>query len=331
MSVYQWGIIGPGSIANKFAEALAQSTRGKLAAIASRSIERGQEFAQRFGAQRVYQQYQDLMADPQIDIIYIATPHSHHFQVAKQCLEAGKHVLLEKPLTINAAQTAILIDIAREQGVLFQEALWSRFMPCFAKVKAWLQEGKIGKLHYIQSDIGFAFSDDPQHRINNRDLAGGGLLDLGIYSISISQFLLEQTPDSIQAISHLRENGIDEHTQVNMHFPGGQLSQFSCAIKAQSSNSMTLVGDKGRIHLPQYFWVGEQVQLWQDSQLVETLDFPHKANGFEYQIEESMACVAQGKLCSDWMPHQDSMAVMRVMDEVRRQIDLRYSDELEAC
>jgi predicted dehydrogenase len=329
MSVYHWGIIGPGSIANTFAEALTQSTQGKLLAIASRSPERGQEFATRFGVERVYNQYSELMADPNIDIIYIATPHSHHFQIAKQCLEAGKNVLLEKPLTINAAQTSLLIELAQSKGLLFQEALWSRFMPCFAQVKAWIQEGKIGTLQYIQSDIGFAFGGKPDHRLNNPQLAGGALLDLGVYSISISQFLLEQVPDTVRAISHLGCSGIDEHTQVNMHYPSGQLSQFSCSIKAQCTNSMTLVGDLGRIHLPEHFWVGEQAQLWCEGKLIETLKFPHAVNGFEYQIEASMACVAQGKVCSDVMSHKDSLAVMRVMDEVRRQIGLQYNDELE--
>ena len=330
MTVYHWGIIGPGSIADKFAEALVKSKQGKLSAIASRSAERGQEFAKRFGVERVYSQYAELMADPNIDIIYIATPHSHHFQIAMQCLEAGKNVLLEKPLTINASQTRVLIDLAQDKGLLFQEALWSRFMPCFAKVKSWLQEGRIGQLQYIQSDIGFAFGADPERRINNPLLAGGALLDLGVYSISISQFLLEQVPDSIQAISHLSETGIDETTQVSMHYPKGQLSQFSCGIRAKCSNTMTLVGELGRIHLPEHFWVGEQVQLWLDGKLVEKLDFPHQVNGFEHQIEESMSCVEQGKLCSDLMPHKDSLAVMRVMDEIRRQIGLRYGDELEA-
>ncbi|KXI27290.1 Gfo/Idh/MocA family protein [Paraglaciecola hydrolytica] len=330
MSIFQWGIIGPGSIANKFAEALVKSERGTLTAIASRSPERAQEFAQRFGVKQIYSQYSELMADPNIDIIYIATPHSHHFQLAKQCLEAGKNILLEKPLTINAAQTRLLIELAQDKGVLFQEALWSRFMPGFAKLKSLLQEGKIGKLQYIQSDIGFAFGPKPEHRLNNPLLAGGALLDLGVYSISLSQFLLEQVPDTIQAISHIGESGIDETTQVNMHYPDGQLSQFSCSIKAQCSNSMTLVGDKGRIHLPEHFWVGEQVQLWLDGKLVEKLNFPHQVNGFEHQIEESMSCIEQGKLCSDLMPHKDSLAVMRVMDEIRRQIGLRYGDELEA-
>lgn len=329
MTKIRWGIIGPGSIAQKFAEALLQSNQGQLYAIASRSIERANEFAHRFHVNKTYKQYSDLMNDPQVDIIYIATPHSHHYQIAKQCLEAGKPILLEKPVTINAAQTQVLTDLSKSKGLLFQEALWSRFMPCFAQIKTWLKAGRIGALQYIQSDIGFAFGDQPEHRLNNPLLGGGALLDLGVYSISISQFLLDQYPDRVQAISHLRTSGVDECTQVNMHYPGGQLSQFSCSIKAKCTNSMTLVGELGRIHLPEHFWVGEEAQLWLDGQLLETARFPHVVNGFEYQIEESMRCLTQGMICSDLMPHADSVAVMRVMDEVRRQIALKYSDALE--
>lgn len=331
MTTMKWGIIGPGGIASKFAEALMQSKQGQLYAIASRSVERATEFAKRYNVALTYNQYSDLMNDNEVDIIYIATPHSHHYQLAKQCLEAGKHILLEKPLTINAAQTKILIALAQAKGLLFQEALWSRFMPCFTQVKQWIEAGKIGTLHYIQSDIGFAFGDQAEHRLNNPLLAGGALLDLGVYSISLSLFLLDQVPDKIQAMSHLSASGIDEQTQVNMHFPKGQLSQFSCSIKAKCTNSMTLVGELGRIHLPEHFWVGEEAQLWLDGKLLETAKFPHAVNGFEYQIEESMRCVLAGQVCSEFMPHQASLAVMQVMDEVRKQIGLTYADSIENC
>jgi predicted dehydrogenase len=329
MTTINWGIIGPGSIANTFADALIQSKQGKLFAVASRSVERASEFAKRYEVSRTYNQYSDLIKDSEVQIIYIATPHSHHYQLAKQCLEAGKHLLLEKPLTINAAQTKILIELSQAKGLLFQEALWSRFMPCFAQVKKWLKQGEIGTLHYIQSDIGFAFGDQPEHRLNNPLLAGGALLDLGVYSISLSQFLLDQVPDKIQALSHLSGSGIDEQTQVNMHYPNGQLSQFSCSIQANCSNSMTLVGERGRIHLPEHFWVGQEAQLWRGGKLLETAKFPHAVNGFEYQIEESMRCVLAGEVCSEFMPHQASLAVMQIMDEVRKQIGLKYVDEIE--
>jgi predicted dehydrogenase len=330
MRTFNWGIIGPGSIAHTFAQALLKSKQGKLYAVASRSHERAQAFASEYAVATIYADYAALMADPQVDIIYIATPHSHHFELAKQCLMAGKHLLLEKPLTINAPQTACLIALAEQHNVLFQEALWSRFMPAFAKLKAWIAEDKIGAIHYIQSDIGFDFSLRDGHRLNELALAGGALLDLGVYSISLSQFLLAQNPLSIQAQANMAKTGIDNTTLVNMQYPEGQYSQFSCSITAQCSNSMRIVGQTGYIVLPRFFWVGEQIQFWQESELVETLNFPHQQNGFEYQIAESMRCAEAGLCCSPLMPHADSLAVMQTMDTIRQQLGLHYPMEIEA-
>jgi len=330
MQTFNWGIIGPGSIAHTFAQALLKCKQAKLYAVASRSHERGQAFAAVYGVSTIYADYAALMADPQVDIIYIATPHSHHFHLAKQCLMAGKHLLLEKPLTINTQQTACLIALAEHHQVLFQEALWSRFMPAFATLKAWIAEDKIGAIQYIQSDIGFDFSQREGHRLNELTLAGGALLDLGVYSISLSQFLLAQNPLSIQAQANLAENGIDNTTLVNMQYPTGQYSQFSCSIIAQCSNSMRIVGQRGQIVLPRFFWVGEHIQLWREGEQIEVLNFEHQQNGFEYQIVESMRCVEAGLVCSPFMSHGDSLAVMQTMDKIRQQLGLHYPADIEA-
>ena len=335
MQKINWGIIGPGSIAKTFADALAISDEGQLYAVASRNIERATDFAGIYGATAVYDNYQTLIDDPKVDIIYIATPQSHHYQQAKLCLQAGKALLLEKPCTINAQQMAVLVELAQDNGVFFQEALWSRFMPCFAQVKQWIAQGKIGELQYINSDIGFAFDDKPEHRLNNPDLGGGALLDLGVYSITLSQFILDEYPSAIQASAQLGSLAVHGHkldlnTQVNMCYPSGCIGQFTCTTMAQSSNSMHIVGTKGRITLPTKFWVGEKAMLYKSDELVEELSFPHKGNGFEYQIKQAMDCVKQGRPYSECMPHADSLAVMKVMDEVRQQIGLHYSERLEA-
>jgi predicted dehydrogenase len=232
-------------------------------------------------------------------------------------------------MAINSVQCEKLIALAESRNVLLQEALWSRFMPCFRAVKQWIADGRIGDLHYITSDIGFAFGDDPQHRLNNPALGGGALLDLGVYSITISQFLMGEHPVNVQAIGMVSERGVDENTLVNMAYSDGRFSQFTCTVAAQASNSMTIFGSEGHIVLPRYFWNGNKAILKRDDQVVDTLEFVHRVNGFEYQIEESMACVSAGKLCSDMMPHRDSLAVMQAMDEIRRQIGLKFSDELE--
>lgn len=330
MQKIKWGIIGPGSIAHQFAAALTASDKGELYAVASRNHDRAQAFAQQYGATHHYDSYQRLLDDPQVDFVYVATPHSHHFQTAKMCLQAGKHVLMEKPLTINARQTAELIKLAEQNRRVFQEALWSRFMPCFAKVREWIRLGEIGEVQYITSQIGFMFLDSQDHRLLNPALAGGALLDLGVYSISLSQFLLGEYPANIQATSVQYAEQVDKNTLVNMTYPSGASSQFTCTIAAQCSNAMSIHGTQGSIHLPAHFWNGNAATLSRTEQQALILKFPHAINGFEYQIEASMDCLEKGLLCADVMNHQDSLNVMRSMDEVRRQIGLTYDDSIES-
>lgn len=330
MKKYKWGIIGPGGIAQQFAEALAGSEKGVLHAVASRNKQRGEEFANRFGASVVYDNYQALTEDADIDFIYVATPHSHHLSAAKICLEAGKHVLLEKPLTVNAQQTEQLIQLSKKNNVVFQEAMWSRFMPCYSQIKQWLDQKEIGELQYITSQIGFAFSDRTDHRLLNPDLAGGAILDLGVYSISISQFLLGEYPESIQAMADMDTVNVDRNTMVNMRYPSGAISQFTCTIAGECSNQMSLHGTKGSIVIPSFFWNGTKALMLKDNQVVKELDFTHRINGFEYQIEGAMNCLEQGLLCASVMNHQDSLNVMQTMDEVRRQIGLKYDAKIES-
>lgn len=325
-----WGIIGPGGIAHQFAAALANSVQGKLYAVASRDITRSQAFADRYRAPVVFGDYDSLIADENIDVIYIATPHSHHFPYARACLQAGKHVLMEKPLTVNAQQTKQLVTLSEQNNCVFQEAMWSRFMPCFTQVKEWIDQQQIGDIQYITSQIGFAFSHLQNHRLTSPDLAGGALLDLGIYSVSISQFLLEEYPTSIQAMAKLDDVGIDHNTMVNMTYPSGVISQFTCTMAAQCSNVMTIHGKEGYILIPGYFWNGNQAQLYQQEKLVETIDFPHPVNGFEYQIESTMESINLGRSCDARMNHQDSIDVMLTLDAIREQIDLKFPESIEA-
>lgn len=357
---YRWGVIGPGNIAQTFADALRHLSQGELYAIASRDPHRASQFAQKNGAEVTYDSYQALLEDPNVDIVYIATPHSHHFPVAMQALKAQKNVLIEKPFTVNSAQTRQLVSLAKANNCIFQEALWSRFMPCFATVKTWIAEGKIGALQYITSQIGFAFSGEPTHRLLNPALAGGSLLDLGIYSVSLSQFVIGQNPVSISAMASPEQGDVDHNTFVTMHYQSGVTSQFVSTIDAQCSNVMTIHGSKGFIHLPSRFWEGKQCSLWVDNECVENQQFTHQVNGFEYQIAATMALVEKARqqrvgidttgmtknlttknenaknkidisaLCDPRMNHADSIAVMETLDSIRDIIKLRYGDDIEA-
>lgn len=329
MHSFNWGVLGPGKIAHTFAKAMEKSTKGKIYAVASRSEQRAADFANVYQIDKVYADYQAMLDDPQVDIIYIATPHSFHYQQAKMCLEAGKHVLVEKPCTVNAAQMQSLVALAQSKKLLLQEALWSRFMPCLTQLRALLEQGIIGDIQYIQSQIGFAFQGQDKKRLVEADLAGGALLDLGIYSITISQFLLQEHPQSVQAMGQLTEQHVDAHVFANMLYPSGCYSQFSCSMLSQASNSMQIIGSKGHVILPAMFWDTDNALIYQDNQLVREIHIPHVVNGFEYQIETCMQSIQQNMLSSDVMTHQDSIGVLTVMDNIRSQIGVKYPAAIE--
>lgn len=330
MQSFNWGVIGPGNIANTFAKAISASKKGKILAVASRSKERASEFADTYNIQKTYSDYGQMLADPEIDIIYIATPHNFHYQQAKMCLEAGKHVLVEKPCTVNAKQMKVLVELSQSKKLLLQEALWSRFMPCLSQLRQLLDEGIIGEVQYIQSEIGFAFQKRDKARMIKAELAGGALLDLGVYSITVSQFLLQEHPDKVTAMGELTQQQVDGHVFANMRYPSGRFAQFTCSMLAQSSNTMRIVGSEGYVNLPSCFWDTGKAEIFKDNQLLQTIEIPHPVNGFEYQIEASMDSIQKGLLCSDVMSHTDSVGVLSVMDDIRKQLGVKFPQQIEA-
>jgi predicted dehydrogenase len=330
MQSYNWGVIGPGNIANKFAKAIASSKKGKILAVASRSKERAANFSSTYKIEKTYLDYEQMLTDPEIDIIYIATPHNFHYQQAMMCLEAGKHVLVEKPCTVNAKQMKMLVQVAQRKKLLLQEALWSRFMPCLSQLKQLLNEGIIGDIQYIQSEIGFAFQHRKKSRLFKAELAGGSLMDLGIYSISVSQFFLEEHPDKVDAMGQLTDQNVDGHVLANMYYPSGRYAQFTCSMLSQTSNTMRIVGTEGYVNLPACFWDADKAYIYRDDKLIKTMDIPHPTNGFEYQIEESMNCIEKNMQCSDLMSHRDSIGALSVMDNIRKQIGVHFPAPIEA-
>jgi predicted dehydrogenase len=330
MQSFNWGVIGPGSIANTFAKAIASSKKGKILAVASRSKERATDFANTYHIEKIYSDYGQMLANPDIDIIYIATPHNFHYQQAIMCLEAGKHVLVEKPCTVNSAQMKKLSELANSKNLLLQEALWSRFMPCLSQLRQLVNEGIVGDIQYIQSEIGFAFQNKKKSRLLKAELAGGSLLDLGIYSITVSQFFLQEHPDKVEAIGQLTDQNVDGHVLASMRYPSGRFAQFTCSILAQTSNTMRIVGTEGYINLPACFWDANKAYIYRDDKLVNSIDIPHPVNGFEYQIEESMRCIEQNLQCSNLMSHSDSIGVLSVMDDIREQTGVRFPGSIES-
>lgn len=324
MEKFKWGLIGPGLIAEKFAEDVQATENSVLYAVASRSGAR--KFVKRFNVPVVYDSYEALAADPNVDGIYIATPHRFHYGNAKLCLEAGKPVLCEKPLTVNQAESADLVAISREKNVFLMEALWSRYLPALRQVRAWLDDGEIGELIMVRSDFCIFKRGELHERWLNPELAGGALLDLGIYPIAVSQWVIQENPEIVQSVGILGETGVDHRLAVNMQYPSGAIAQFMTSFDFPMKNEMVIQGTDGFIHIPHSFWQADSVVLEKGGKS-RLLELPFRKGGFEYEIEEAAVCIRAGKIESESMTHEDTLANMRVMDEIRAQIGLKYPFE----
>lgn len=322
----EWAIAGPGVIAHKFARDLRVAGGGHLRAVAGRDISRARSFAEESGAELAFDDISALARDPDIDIVYVATPHNAHFAAAKLLLESGKAVLCEKPMTVNAAQVRELADTARSGRVFLMEAMWTRFLPVYARVREWIRSGRIGRPRIVTSGFCVRGVQDPSKRWLNPELAGGGLLDLGVYNLAISQFVFGGKPDRINSVAALASTGVDEMLSVSLGYPCGGLAQFTCGFSAQGDNSLCIAGEEGCIKVPSIFISAQEATLTSGDH-VETVREPLRGEGFEYECEEAMRCLHAGAIESPLMPWTDTIATTEVMDEIRSQIGVRFPFE----
>ena len=339
---FAWALVGPGTIAHRFAEAVRQLPHTYLHTVVGRSADKAQAFARtwtRDGATAPHAT-DDLAAtlrNPAIDGVYIATPHAQHGDLVRQCLLAGKAVLCEKPLVPTAHQAQALISLAQSQGVFLMEALWSRFLPVYERVAQWLQSGAIGNVHAVQSSFCFASDYDPHSRLFNPALAGGSLLDVGIYNLAMSRWALQHCPGAgggacpeplhIQAHAVLAPTGVDQRVTASLVFPHGVSAQLVCAIDTWADNSLRILGAHGSIVLAHNFWEATEATLLRPGQPPHTEAAPFRINGFEYEIEETLRCVRAGLIESPRMPHAETLALVLWMDAIRAQVGVKYTFE----
>lgn len=318
-----WGLVGPGGIAHRFADALATRADAKLQAVVGRTPARTQAFAERWGG-RALADLDTLLADPAVDAVYIATPHSAHADVAAASLRAGKPVLCEKPLAANAAQAQALVTLARERGVFLMEAMWTRYLPALRTAETWLQQGRIGRVRALQSSFGFHLPFDATHRTFSPALAGGALLDIGVYNLSLSQWVMAlqgvHAAPQMQALGVLAPTGVEQRCAVQMQYADGTLSQFSCAFDSHHDNALRIYGEHGHIVLGPHCWEPTQAQLHIHGGDPLTVQAPFSHNGFEYQIDAAMAAIRAGAIEEPRIPHAQTLAVMQQIDELRRQL-----------
>jgi len=318
-----WGILGPGMIANRFATDLRHVKDARVVAVGSRSAEKAAEFASQYGAARAYGSYEELAADPEVDVVYVATPHVFHKEHTLLCLNHGKAVLCEKPMAVNAADESEMIATARARGLFLMEAMWTRYLPVMNKVRQWLAEKRIGEVRMVTADFGFRSEIKPEGRLFNPALAGGGLLDVGVYTIALAQMIYGRAPKSIQATAEIIEPGIDAQTAVILGYDHGELALLSSAVRTNTPQEARILGTEGNIHIPD-FWHATTATLSANGCL------PAKTKseaGYHFEAIEVGYCLRTGKQESALMPWEESLTIARIMDAVRQQIGLVYPTE----
>ncbi|MEH6592435.1 MAG: Gfo/Idh/MocA family oxidoreductase [Halioglobus sp.] len=329
---FRWGLIGPGKIAGQFAGALKVVENSNLHAIAGRNGPRSEAFARCHGVPLCYDNHSELLNDPDIDAVYIATPHRFHFELARDCLLAGKPVLCEKPLAVNMHEARELIELSRRHGVFLMEGLWTRFLPIYDEVNQWLVAGKIGEVTSITSTFGFTFPRKLDDRLLNPDLAGGALLDLGVYNLAMSQWVFGTQPVSHSIDGQLGETGVDEHSAVSLMYSGGRCSKFEISMIKQLDNDLVIQGSGGYIRVDAMFWSATRATLVQrgtsNSALFSTsITRELRGNGLEYEIEAAQRCIKEGSIECSTMSHAHTLETMKLMDALRQDIGLSYDFE----
>jgi predicted dehydrogenase len=326
MTKFRWGILGTGNIASQFAKGLSVLDDAELVAVGSRTAEPARAFGERYGVPRRHASYAELASDPDVDAIYVASPHTYHKEHTLLCLAAGKPVLCEKPFAINAAEAEQMVAAARERGLFLMEAMWTRFLPHIARLRELLAAGAIGEVRQVRADFSFRAEFDPQHRLFNPALGGGGLLDVGIYPAALASMILG-APAQIAALADLGATGVDEQAALVFGYPAGQLAVLTCATRTNAIHEALILGTRGHIKLHEAWWRPSSLTLSVDGQPDEEFAPEAVGNGYNYEAAEVMRCVRAGRRESEIMPLDETLALARTFDTVREQWGLRYPSE----
>ena len=318
-----WGIIGPGNIAHKFAHDLMLSKTAQLYGVASRDPERAKNFGRKYKAVKHYGSYAELAADPDIDVVYIATPHTFHFENTMLCLKEGKAVLCEKPMGMNSGEVKAMIDEARSRNLFLMEAIWTRFIPGTIKMLELVHGGAIGSINFIRADFGFRAGPDRPERVFNKSLGGGSLLDIGIYPLYLALLLLGM-PTDLKAMARMSKTEVDSFCAMLLDYRNGAKAVLESTFEADTPTEAYIYGEKGTIHMHPQFHHTQKLSLFQEGELRKKFDIQYTGNGYYHEIEEVHNCLLNGKTESDKIPLSVSMDLMTLLDRVKKEIGLEY-------
>jgi len=315
MRKIRWGIVGAGRIAHTFAEDMPATSAGIIQAVAARSGTSAREFANQYDIPTAHEGYEALYRDPDVDAVYVATPHTCHLQNASDALRAGKAVLCEKPVTINADECQQLIDIAGETSGYLMEAMWTWFLPAILKAKQWVGDGRIGKIVQIQSDFGYPQVYGADKREYDAELAGGCLLEMGVYPVALTALFAERDPVDISVVSRHAPNGVEDDVVATFNYPDF-VATIGTSYRAKLRNWACIIGEDGYVAIPD-FWRATECQLWVLDEMLDRFDDGRSTNGFVYQIDSVNDDLLAGRRQSEVMPHRASLQFQRHMDLIR--------------
>jgi len=323
----RWGIIGLGSISRKFATGLGYLPDAEVYAVASRSGEKADAFGAEFGATKCYGSYEALANDPDVDVVYIGTPHTYHLPNTLLCLKAGKHALCEKPFAVNRAQAQEMVDCARANKRFLMDAFWTRFFPGMVKLRELLADDVIGDVMLLQVDFGFRMGQIlPEHRLFNPELGGGALLDVGVYCVQLASMVFGKQPSEILSQGTLGSTGVDELSATIFKYSDYELATIATAIRLNTPQEARIIGSKGVIALSKW-WRPSEMTVAVSGQEPRTLKFQNEGNGFNYEAAAVGNCIRSGLIECDVMPLDETLAIMDTMDRIRAVWGLRYPVE----
>jgi predicted dehydrogenase len=323
---FRWGIIGTGGIAKAFARDITLLPDAEVVAVGSRSQQSADAFGDEIGVPRRHATYESLVGDPDLDAVYVATPHTGHRDAALLAIEAGKPVLVEKPFTVNAREAEEVLNAAQARGLFAMEAMWARFLPHMVSIRAELAAGTLGTVRTVAADHGQWFAPDPVHRLFAPELAGGALLDLGIYPVSFVSMVLG-SPQRVTARSSKAFTGVDAQTSAVLEYPDGAQGLISTTLEARTPCAAWIAGTEARIEVDGTFYAPSAYTLIQRDGTRERREFPFEGHGLRMQAAEVARCVRAGLTESTVLPHAEILSIMATMDEIRSQIGLVYPGE----
>ncbi|MCP4643883.1 MAG: Gfo/Idh/MocA family oxidoreductase [bacterium] len=320
----RWGILGTGAMARTFAADLKFARGAELLAVASRTQDKADAFGEALGIPRRYEDYVRLVDDPDVDVVYIATPNNMHKDQALMALDGGKAVLCEKPFAMNASEARTMVAHAREKRLFLMEAMWTRFLPVMGKLRELVSSGALGDVRMVTADFGFrADGEDLAEILTSPEYGGGSLLDVGVYPVSLASMILG-SPTTVAGLAHLGGTGVDEQAGMVLGNEDGQLAILHSAIRTTTPQDAVIMGTEKHVRIHAPFWRGSALTITGEDESEETVEAPFEGDGYHFEAVEVMECLRQGRLESAIMPLGESVAVMETLDRLRAQWGLRF-------